>query len=138
MTSIVNAKEVNKQATKSITLSPEQVGANYKKLKGYKVRTVVWLNDYFWGTPYAQAREDSDKYEFDIQSASKINVKENNYIVIVATVGKKSFGYIGLNDAEIVGKGSYAKNLLAKIDNKESANAPDIDGYIRKIDQLKN
>ena len=137
MTSIVNAKEVNKQATKSITLSPEQVGANYKKLKGYKVRTVVWIDHYTLGTPYTHAREDSDKYKFDVHPVSNEKVKKNNYIVIVATVGRKSFGYIGLKDAEIVGKGSYAKNLLAKIDDKESANAPDIDGYIRKINQLK-
>ena len=115
----------------------QKTDANYKKLKGYKVRTVVWIDHYTLGTPYTHAREDSDKYKFDVHPVSKEKVKKNNYIVIVATVGRKSFGYIGLNDAEIVGKGSYAKNPLAKIDNKESANAPDIDGYIRKIDQLK-
>lgn len=42
-----------------------------------------------------------------------------------------------MKDAEIVGKGSYAQNFLAKIDDKESANASDIDDYIRTFDQLK-
>ena len=81
LTSAVNAKDVNKQATKSITLSPEQVGANYIKLKGYKVRTVVWIDHYTLGTPYTHAREDSDKYKFDVHPVSKEKVKKNNYIV---------------------------------------------------------
>ena len=105
-----------------ITLSPEQVGENYKTLKGQEVHTVIWLEDYFLGTPYGQGRKDDDTYEFSIRFREKEKPDEKRYIEIIATVGGKSFGNISLKNAELLSKGKNAKKVLKQIDDLENLN----------------
>ena len=108
-----------------ITLSPEQVGENYKTLKGQEVHTVIWLEDYFLGTPYGQGRKDDDTYEFSIHFREKEKPDEKRYLEIIAAVGGKSFGNISLKNVEILSKGKKAKKILKQIDDLENPNTQD-------------
>ena len=135
--SVVYAKEKNTQDSLVLSLSPEQVEAHYKKLRGYKIHTVVWLDDYTLGNPYGQARESSEKHEFAIHLVSKEKPKKGNYIEIEAIIGGTFLGYIDLDDTVILSKGSQARKILEQIDEQELTSAPYIEGYILKVDQTK-
>ena len=138
LANVSSAEEKNNQNDQIITLSPEQVGEQHKRLKGYRVHTVVWLRAYTFGAPYAQGRKDKDKYEFAIHPNSKEKPEKNRYVEVEATIGGDFLGYIDLNEAEYISYGSQAKTVLDQIDEQERTNKPNIENLILKADQKKH
>ena len=117
-------------ASEAITLPPEQVFEGYKELKGKWVHTVIWLDDYTWGTPYGRERENSKKEIFSLHLAQKSKPEVDQYIEILSTIGGKTFGFLSLDNTEIISEGDIAKAALAQIDGDVvkgdiSADTPD-------------
>ncbi len=133
----VYSATVNNQNDDIITLSPELVGENYKRLKGYRVHTVIWLDEYTFGYPYAQERKIRAKYEFAIHPNSKTKPKKESYVEVEATVGGSFLGFIDLNDADYISEGTQAKAVLDQIDEQEKKSKPNIESLILKADQKK-
>ena len=138
LSSVSSAKENDYQNDVVLTLSPELVGEQYKRLKGYRVHTVVWLRDYSFGSPYAQGRKGSDKYEFAIHPNSKEKPEKNRYVEVEATIGGAFLGYIDFNEAEYISYSSQAKKILDQIDEQERTDKPNIEKLILEVDQKKH
>lgn len=121
-----------------ITLSPEQLSEHYKDLKGYRVHTVVWLDSEFWGDLFAQERENSDEYKYQLTSfLSKSDCDTDEYIEINATVDNDFLGTLWLADVEIISTGDDAKKILEMIDASESSTETDINALKAEIDRKK-
>lgn len=121
-----------------ITLSPEQLSEHYKDLKGYRVHTVVWLDSEFWGDLFAQERENSDEYKYQLTSfLSKSDCDTDEYIEINATVDNDFLGTLWLADVEIISTGDDAKKILETIDASESSTETDINTLKAEIDRKK-
>ena len=144
VTSIILAGKVSASEMPSvndedvITLSAEQLGEHYKELKGYKVHTVVWIDDYFWGDPYAQNKEEDDEYSFCITKLlTKPKPDEKQYVEVIATIDGKSSGYIWLKDTIVISEGDTAEDARKQISDTENTKIPNIASFTSAVDEAK-
>ena len=122
--------------TDVITLSPEQFAKNYKKLKGYKVHTVVWLEHYTFGSAFAATRKDSDKTSFQFTGKMSEKPEKGQYIEVIGFGDGKSMGYIYLDDATVLSTGATAESVLKQIDEDELVKKQDINAFTSSVDQM--
>ena len=118
-----------------ITLSPKVISKNQKKLKGYKVHTVLWYEGSFLGLKNARNSEKDDTYEFTLDFED--DVKKDQYIEVIGTVGSKNWGNTDIYNSSVLSTKDKAKSVLQEIKNLEKEETPDIKAFTDKVDGIK-
>lgn len=133
-TLIVRAEEGLSTDSTVITLSPEQFAEHNEELRGYMIHTVVWLDDYTFGSAFATAREEASKPSFHFTGSISEKPDKNQYVEAVGICDGKHMGYVYFEDAIVLSKGEEAERILDQIDEEEQAKEPDITALIAAVD----
>lgn len=121
-----------------LTLSPEDVAQYYKELKGYQVHTVIYVDKYSIGDPYAHENENSEEYNFHVISlAEKEKPKKNEYIEVIATPDGRYGGFVYLSDTYVVNEGTEAKAVLNQLHQISGDTERRITDFTGRVDAIR-